>query len=145
MNKKIWTIILGGLIILGFFLPYLQFGGILAVSGFDLVFNSSRTLGSDSISKLELYFWLIIPLAGLLLLLGALNNEKYILSRGFLKWLPLLGLLFIFARFTFAADGNVNRTDGDMYSTIIKLLGSGYWISLVAAILLVAYTPRQRA
>ncbi len=125
MDRKMLTIVLAIALIGAFFLPYVN----KVSSGYDAVTASG--------ANWETYVWLITPVAGLLLLLGALNKEGYILGRGLLTWLPLLTLLFIviWAKLQYKADlGNM-----------IKGMGYGYWISLIAAVLLAFYNPRAKA
>ena len=76
MDRKMLTIILAVLLIAGFFLPYFSYAGRGGSSGLDFI-----TAKGGNWQK---YLFLLFPLSGLLLLIGALNNENYMLSRGLL-------------------------------------------------------------
>ncbi|MBL7748439.1 MAG: hypothetical protein JNM19_13465 [Chitinophagaceae bacterium] len=124
MNKKMLTIILGALLILGFFLPYISFFG-QGVSGFDLVKQGG---------KADVYVLLLSPIAGILLLVGALNNGKYVPSRGILVLLALIGVLYLIIR---------SLIEGGPLGAMFKLLGIGYYLSLAAAVVLAIYNPKE--
>lgn len=111
-------------LIVGFFLPIFKIGG----SAFDIV----KAGGSW-----ENYLWVLIPIAGLLLLLGELNN-KYATNRGLLTWLPLLTILV-----SLILVPLINKVSLD-FGKMIKVFGIGMWVMLVASIILAFYNPRPR-
>jgi len=127
MDRKTLTMILAVVLIGGFFLPYFKMGPF-TISGFDFI----KAKGGDW----DKYLMLVIPLAAVLLLVGALNNENYILGRGLLSWLPLLGLLYLIVR-------SIIEAKGQGIGEIFKILGLGYWISLAAALVLAFYNPKK--
>jgi hypothetical protein len=132
MDRKMLTIILGVLLIAGFFLPYFSFMGI-NVSGFDSV----KAPGDGW----EKYIMLLIPLSGVLLLIGALNNENYILGRGILCILPLLTVLFMVL-----INPMLKGADfGDIIKTLGKGYGIGLWITIATSLVLAFYQPRARS
>ena len=133
MDRKTFTIILAVVLIGCFFLPYYKFLGA-GVSGYDFVFKT----GGDS---WEMYIWLLVPVPGLLLLLGALNKENYILGRGLLLWLPLLALIYMLI-----VGPMIHGTAiGDTLKAIGKDYGIGLWITIAASLVLAFYNPKAKA
>lgn len=124
MDRKTLTIVLSVIIIAAFFLPYIG-----ETSGYDFVRNAPKGDGW------EYYLWLISPVAALLLLLGALNKDRYILSYGLLIWLPFLTQVFIFIRILMEAELPVKE--------VVKSMGYGFWIATAAAIFLAFARPRR--
>ena len=131
MDRKILTLILG-LALAGCF--FLSYSG--DVSGYKMVFGpGSQFLGW------ERFIWLVIPGAGLLLLLGALSNGNYFLGRGFLSWLPLLALIYmlIIRPMIHGMKG------GEVLKSLGKEYGIGLWITIGVSLVLAFYNPRPRA
>ncbi len=124
MDRKTFTIVMAIALIVGFFLPIFKIGG----SAFDIVKAGGGW---------ENYLWAIIPISGLLLLLGELNN-KYAASRGLLTWLPLLTILVCLIVVPL-----INKAKLD-FGTMIKLFGVGMWVMLVASLILAFYNPRPK-
>ena len=124
MDRKTLTIVLAVALLAGFFLPW---GG---GSGYDLV----SAKGGDW----KKYIIVLIPLSGLLLLVGVLNKGNYMLSRGLLTWLPLLAVLF-YIILRPMIDG---AAIGDIFKTIGKGYGAGLWVTIVASLVLAFYNPR---
>jgi hypothetical protein len=129
MDRKTLTIVLSVILIVGFFLPYIG-KAPFAFSAYDMVFN-------DRSGDWEKYLWLLVPIPALFLLIGALNNDRYFISRGLLVWLPLLTLIYIPVRMMSISDSND-------FKTLVKIMGYGYWISLAAALFLAFARPRPR-
>jgi hypothetical protein len=125
MDKKTFTIILGLALIVGFFLAYLQ-----NLSGFDLVKAGNRD-GKN-------YVLLLIPISGLVLLLGALSTR--IAVRNFWKWLPLLTVIF----FLFIIPLIKGASLGMIFKNFGRGYGVGLWITIIAALILAFYRPRAR-
>jgi hypothetical protein len=130
MDKKMLTIILAILLIAGFFLPYYSLMG-MNMSGFDAV----KSPGGDW----QKYIVLLIPLSGVLLLIGALNNGNYILGRGLLCILPLLTVLFMLLISPLL--------NGAKFDHVFKALGKGYgigmWLTIAASVVLAFYQPKK--
>jgi hypothetical protein len=120
MDKKILTIVLAVVLIGCFFLAY--FGG---VSGFDLVKAPGGTW--------EKYIPILIPLSGILLLIGAASGN-YIGGRGLWALLPLLTVIYMIVR---------PLIDKVPFEALIKLFGVGFWITLVASLVLAFYNPKK--
>jgi hypothetical protein len=135
MSNRIWTIVLAIALIGSFFLPFLK-SGIIEVSGYDYVFKSVTSKGNW-----EKYVWLIIPVAAILLLIGALLNGNYFLGRSFLAWLPLLVVIFIIIRLYMDADA---RGASISITNFIKIFGTGFWATFVCSLLLAFVNPRRR-
>ncbi|HYC39892.1 MAG TPA: hypothetical protein VEB63_05330 [Chitinophagaceae bacterium] len=133
MDRKTITIVLAVALVGCFFLAYFSFMGA-SVSGYDTVFSSNA-------SGWDRYILLLIPLSGLLLLVGELNKGNYVLGRALWAWLPLLALLFLLIIYP------VVRGAG--FGTTVKSLGQGYgiglWITIAAAVVLAVYNPRAKA
>jgi hypothetical protein len=132
MNRKIVTIILAVMLIASFFLPI---GNHASTSPFDLV--QAPSYGSGIEAMLLKYGWLLIPLSGILLLIGALNNENYFLGRGIWAFLPLLALLYLMIRPITLIGGRFD------IGGLIKGFGVGTWIALVASLVLAIYWPKR--
>lgn len=138
MDKKTLSIILGVAIIGAFFLPYFSFAGIFKLSAFDLVSGKEMMEGSrNSGGSAERFVLLVGPLAGVLLLIGALNNGNYILGRPVLGILGLIGSLYLVVRILIEGEGN-----GIEY--IFKLMGLGFWLGLIASIVVLVYNPPEK-
>jgi hypothetical protein len=130
MNKKIWTIILAIILIGCFFLPVYNSGN---TSWYDLVF---KVPGGGDWNK---YIPLLIPLSGVLLLIGALNNGNYFLGRGIWAWVPFLTVFYLLI--------GAPLIDGEGLKDIFKVIGRGYgigmWVTIAASLAAVIYTPRS--
>ena len=124
MDRKTFSIVMAIALIVGFFLPIFKVGG----SAFDIVKS-----GGDW----KNYLWAIIPICGLLLLLGELN-ARYSTNRGLITWLPLLTILLIVVILPL-----IDKTKMD-FGMMIKAFGIGMWVMLVSSILLAFYNPRPR-
>jgi hypothetical protein len=127
MNKKTLSMILGVALLGAFFLPFYGKG----ISGLDLV----SAKGVDW----KAYILLLLPLSGLLLLVGGVNNGNYILSRGLLCLLPLIAIIFIL----FVAPMIEGAKIGDIFKYFGKGWGIGMWVSVVASLVLAFYSPKD--
>lgn len=128
MDKKMLTIILAVVLIGCFFLAYWSFMGH-GISGYDSVFTAPG-------GTWEKYVILLVPISGVLLLIGALNNGNYIGGRALWCWLPLLTILYYLIRMV---------VEGLPIGEVFKIVGIGLWISLAASLVLAFYNPRPRA
>lgn len=132
MNRKILTIVLAVLLIASFFLPL---GSHTSTTPFDLVQAPSGE--SNLEGYLIKYGWLLIPVSGLILLIGALNNGNYFLGRGIWAFLPLIALLYLFIRPLMLLGADID------FGGLVKGLGVGTWIALVASLVLAVYWPKK--
>ena len=139
MDRKTVTIVLALALIGCFFLPYLQYGPVNA-SGFDLL-TAPTNNGADRGLLIMKYIWIMIPVAGIMLLIGALNNGNYFLGRVIWAFLPLLTLLFVVVQiFRDAKRIGANIS----ISELAMNMGIGFWITLGLSLLLAFYWPRQK-
>lgn len=132
MNRKILTIVLAVLLIASFFL---QIGTANSTTPFDIVKGPSY--GSELEALLMKYLWILIPLSGVILLIGALNNGNYFLGRGLWAFLPLLALLYLIIRPLTVIEARFD------IGGLIKGLGIGTWITLVSSLVLAFYWPKK--
>ena len=123
-----FSIIMAVLLIVAFFLSWA--GG---ASGLDLV------KGGDLFW--EFYLLILIPLSGLMLLVGALNNGKYPGGRSLWAWLPLLTIIFFLLIFPLMHG----QKFGDIIKSLGKDYGIGLWLTIVGSLLLAFYNPKGRA
>ena len=130
MNRKLFTIILAVVLIASFFLPVWS---ISSTSAFDAV--QATSYGSGIENMLMKYLWIIFPLSGIMLLIGALNNGNYFLGRGLWAFLPLLAILYLLIRPML--DVKVDIMD------MIKGFGVGMWMMLVGSLVLAIYHPKS--
>ena len=77
----------------------------------------------------SLYISLLVPIGALLLLIGVFTND-YFTKSGFVLWMPLIGVLYVVVMLY------INGSEALTVSELIGWLGYGFWISLVAAIIL---------
>lgn len=129
MNRKILTLLLSVALIASFFLPLSSVG---SSSAFDIV--QLPTYGSGIEVMLNKYLWLLIPVAGLILLIGALNNGNYAGGRGLWAVLPLLVVLYMIVK---------PVIDGVKIETLPKSFGIGFWVMIAASLVLAVYHPKK--
>ena len=134
MNRKILTIILAVLLIASFFLA-ISSGS--SASAFDMVKGPS--FGTSVDAMLMKYLWILIPLSGVILLIGALNNDNYFLGRGLWAFLPLLAILFLIIGLPLMNGAAI----GDIFKTIGKGYGIGMWIMIAASLVLAVFWPKR--
>lgn len=131
MDKKMLNIVLGAALLGSFFLAYFSFFG-RSITGFEM----ATAEGGDW----QKYLLLLIPITGLLLLVGAFNNGNSILPGSLLSVLPLLTLLYIMI-----VAPLINGADiGNIFKALGKGYGIGLWIAIVASLVLAFYRPRPR-
>lgn len=129
MDRKTLTIVLAIALIASFFLPIISFGG-RGASGLDFV----TAKGGDW----QKYLYLIFPICGLLLLLGALNGN-YVIPRSLLTWLPFLTVLFILF-----LGPLINGAKFDsLFKGFGRGFGAGLWLAIVSSVVLAFYNPRS--
>lgn len=132
MNRRTFTIIAALILVIAFFLPYVNAGGA-HISGFDSLFGKYSKAGKDL-----KYLWLVIPIVGLLLLYGELK-KKYFVRRHTLCWIPLLILLLMLFIFPLI-DGSSLKT---IFNSFSHGIGIGMWLTIAASIALAFYKPRH--
>ena len=128
MNKKTITIVLSAIIVGAFFLPYIS-NGDFNLSGYDIVFGKGDIRGLAGKGGSALYINLLVPGSALIILLGNLLDDSF--ADGlFFRLLPLLGLIYIALMLYMTGSSDLT------VSELLGWLGYGFWISLVAAIIL---------
>ena len=130
MDKKTLYIVLGAALLGSFFLAYFSMFG-RSISGFDM----ATADGGDW----QKYLLFLIPLTGLLLLVGALNNGNTILPGSLLSILPLLTLLYIMIVAPLIKGAEI----GDVFKGLGKGFGIGLWIAVAASLVLALYRPKS--
>jgi hypothetical protein len=130
MDKKMLTIILAVVLIGCFFLPYWSGMG-MSVSGLDSVTGQG--------GNWQKYIFLLIPLSGVMLLIGALNNGNYPGGRAIWTWLPLLTVLYVLIVKPLIDGAAI----GDIFKMIGKGYGIGWWITIAASLVLALYNPKK--
>ena len=104
------------------------------ISGLDIIKNAG-----ESRDPLMTYIWLVFPISGLMLLIGALNNGNYPGGRALWVWLPLLALIYILIIYPITKGLDI----GDVFKTFGQGYGIGLWVALAASVIGVAYNPRN--
>lgn len=130
MDKKTLNIVLGAALLGSFFLAFYSMFG-RSISGFEMV----KADGGDW----QKYLLLIIPISGLLLVVGALNNGNSILPGSLLSILPLLTLLYIMIAGPLIKGAAI----GDIFKALGKGYGIGLWIAIAASLVLAFYRPKS--
>ena len=125
MNKKTLAVVLALILLACFFLPYFS-DGSEKFSAFSIVFGKGDMPG---VNGAERFLWLLIPMGAILVLFGAPR-----FTGGFAYYLPLLGLLYIVLRIFIQTAPNSSA--GEAAKAIFELASYGFWISLVAAVIL---------
>jgi hypothetical protein len=129
-NKTI-IITMGAVLVTAFFMPW--FSGFPGVSAWDIVFGDVGRLLDTSFR----FVFLIIPIAGLLIIYGAaFNNGSYSLSKRLVFLLPIVTLIVIIIAFGVTMGVDDGRMSGSEIENTIKLLGFGFWLTLTASITL---------
>ena len=125
MDKRMFTIIMAIVMIACFFLAWHR-----TASALDYVKGPGPW---------EKYVLILIPLAGVLLLIGAVNNGNYPLGRNLLAWLPLLAVLF----WIIIMPLMNNVPFGDIFKMIGKGWGIGLWLAAIGSLVLALYNPKR--
>lgn len=122
---------MGAVLVTAFFMPW--FSGFPGVSAWDIVFGDVGRLLDTSFR----FVFLIIPIAGLLIIYGAaFNNGSYPLSKRLLFLLPIVTLIGIIIAFGATIVNDGGRIRGSEIENVIKLLGFGFWLTFTASIIL---------
>ena len=125
MDRKTLTIVLAIALIACFFLPIGKAGG----SMLDAV--------QAKYGDWQKYLFLVFPLCGLLLLLGALKGN-YVISRSLLTWLPFLTILLLLFILPLIDGAKI-----DLIFQAFKFYGIGMWLAIVSSVVLAFYNPRS--
>ncbi len=127
--KKIIIILLGILLVVAFFLPWLQ--AKTALSAWDLSFGKDAKMYLGTRLRYGLG---VIPLAGLFIALLALLNKNFAL-KPLLYSIPLLTLAAI-GVYIKIKMGKMMQFDKEHLDFILSLIGIGVWLTLVPSVIL---------
>lgn len=131
MSKKNLSVILSLAIIAAFFLPYLS-DGSESFSGMNIIFGNAEFEGLHR-SGSALLVSLLIPLGGLLTLVGAFSNDNSAMG-GLARWMPLIGVIYLVVMlYIRATSGDVGDTS---IGEFIAVFAYGFWITLASSVIL---------
>ncbi len=136
-NNYVFRIILAAAVIVGFFLPWFDY--LAMVSGWDIVMSKS---GPDTTTEtIVRYSFLLIPLFALIVLIKSLSGQP---SGFLLRLLPFLVTAVLSILF---AMGEKSENGSAGLNVFFQILGSGYYITVIASLLLafVGVGARARA
>lgn len=138
MDKKTLNIVLSLALLAAFFLPYISIGGIFSASGFNVVFGKGGMTGIVSGGKF-LFVCLLIPLGAIIILFDSLGSGNSS-SADYAYWMPLIGIVVLSVMMFTGMRVTAGRalTVGEF----LKVMGYGYWITLVASIVLLVNKSR---
>jgi hypothetical protein len=133
MKKNDATLVLAVVLIAAFFFPWISYMGF-KLSGFKLVFGNGG-FASGSL----MWITLLVPVGALLLLIGSLLKDSFG-SSDIIFWMPLVGVIYlairIFMEMNKGALGHL--TLGNFFT----VMGYGFWITLIASILVLINRSR---
>lgn len=133
-NNNAFRMVLAAAVIIGFFLPWFAYGSV--VSGWDIFRSSSAT--ESTLEKVISYSFLAIPLFALFVLIRSLSG----LFSGFLlRFLPFLITALLSALF---AIGEKDQNGNEGLKMFFSILGYGYYITVIASLLLAFVGGRRR-
>lgn len=154
-NKKIITIVLMGIIIIAFFLPWYKaefgFFGTHTISGFSIITTTSDLTdlfghSSDSQIIYLLYLYILIPvLAGITLLIGVLNGKSLLLVM--LRITSIITVLLCFVPDILIALDPKSRGIVEILNMFVNSGKSfGFYLTVVAAIIafIVSFIPNAQ-
>lgn len=128
-NSKSIIIAAGAVLVAAFFMPWVN--TFFALSAWDIFFRDI----SRSFDATLRFGAAIIPITGILVIYGAaFNNERYVLPKKLLFLLPVITLIMI----AIAIGSKFSQEEIRGFDTIIliRLFGIGFWLTLVASIIL---------
>ena len=120
-------------------MPFLKNGSVSA-SGLEIVMGPKNMGKKDMGLLLVKYIWILLPFSGIMLLIGALNNDRYLIGRWAWAFLPLAVLAFVILKIYRDAKRIGSPTSFD---DLAAQLGFGFWVALAAAVLLFFYWPKK--
>ncbi|MBS1918862.1 MAG: hypothetical protein JST17_01270 [Bacteroidetes bacterium] len=126
-NKTVFRTILSVLIIIAFFLPWFKFGG---GSGLDVVM--SKTPGEEMSATIVRYSFLLIPLFALFVLIRSITGQS---ANFILRLLPFLVTAILTALFIVGVKSQGGGEEE--LRSWFSVLGYGYFINVVASLLLI--------
>ena len=131
MRRRSITIFLSIALIASFFIPYYNWDSF-SLSGLDFVL-STHTPGLK-------YLLLLIPLSGILLLLEALSDDRYLINKQWLMKIPLI--VSITMAFVIYFNMNSKAMPFERIS-YLQILGWGFWLIMIISLLLAFMTIKS--
>ncbi len=138
-NQKNIVIIAAVALIAGFFMPWISF--FVKLSAWDFIFGNASDIDSSSIRFLVV----LIPISAIMIIAGASNNENYLISKRLLFSIPLGSLAIVIISLFFTANEDGEKVSMSDFGDILQLLGAGFWITLIASVVLVFLRPQTQA
>lgn len=130
-NNKTLVVTLASVLIAAFFMPWITY--IAGLSAWNLIFGQASALINTDIK----YLAILIPLSGVLIIHGAVfNNEIYSIPKKLLFQIPNITLAIIIIGIAFKVEENGNRVEKLDFERIFKLLGIGFWLTVIASTIL---------
>jgi hypothetical protein len=123
MERKTSTLILSGLLLASFFIPFVRWENF-TMSGFDFVVSSYP----PDIK----YILLLIPGCALCLLVSALIDGATIINSKFLLWIPLNALILLFLVMYSNAENRIALGS----SNPLNVFFPGFWAALAISLIL---------
>lgn len=134
-SNKSFVVIVAAVLVAAFFMPWIKF--FVGISAWDMIFGDVGKFIDTGFK----YLALLIPIAGALIIYGAaFNNENYPLQKRLLFAIPILTLAIIILTLATKISGSGGRRGSDlaemMEEGLFKVLGIGFWLTLIASIIL---------
>jgi len=128
------VIVLGIILVLAFFMPWLKidFFASISLSGWDMVFGDAGKIIENELK----YIALLIPVSGILIIMGAgFNNERYILPKEILFLAPFLSIYMIsfIILLIFGNGGPLQNSD------LTRFFGMGVWLTFISSLILLFF------
>lgn len=140
MDKKTISIILAILLIVAFFLPYISIPEAeIKLSGYKIIFGKGGLFGSKGVL---VYLILLVPIGAVVALLTIFDDGSS--NSGLANWLSLIGIIYVTILMYSEMSKGATLAGGSLtISKFISVLGVGYWITLVASVLLPINNSRR--
>lgn len=140
MDKKTIAIILAVLLIVAFFLPYVVVKEAdISISGYKAIFGKGGLFGTKGVT---IYLILLVPIGAIVALISAVSDDT---NNSYGTWMPLVGIIYLTIMMYVEMNKGARIAGGASIpiSTYIGVLGVGYWITLVASVLLPINNSRK--
>ncbi len=131
-SNKGGVIVVAALLVCAFFMPWINILGNISAS--DLVFGDIGRFFDNGFK----YVTVIIPIAGILIILEAAFSNKNYIPTSFLLFLPLLTLIMIGIAIGAKANSfsGMRIGTGTDFENFIKIFGVGFWLTLIGSFIL---------
>lgn len=130
-NNKSVIITLSAILVAAFFMPWVKF--FVSLSAWDMLFGEAGRYIDTGFK----YIAILIPIAGAIIIYGAaFNNENYPIAKGLLFRLPIITLVILIIAIISKIGDTGGRFRSSDLENITKIFGIGFWLTLVASIIL---------